>query len=160
MLTTRTRKKVVWASRARGAPCAPPCGAPRLDVAPALAPSRPRRAPAAPLPHCPARLDPGTPPHGWMPPRPSRLAVVLKSDAQWWNQFLEFFLNYLTLISNSTNKITCSLIITDPILLLWSQSLDAKLLKNNFRKQLNDVVSNFTPVTSAAINFWSSLKIN
>jgi hypothetical protein len=30
------------------------------------------------------------------------------------------------------------------MLLLWSQILDAKLLINNFQKQLNDVVSDFT----------------
>jgi hypothetical protein len=34
--------------------------------------------------------------------------------------------------------------VIDLILLLWSQSLDAKLLRNNFQKQLTNVVSNFT----------------
>jgi len=38
------------------------------------------------------------------------------------------------------------------------------LLRNNFQKQLNDVVSYFTPVPlslapSAEMDFWSSLKI-
>jgi hypothetical protein len=33
----------------------------------------------------------------------------------------------------------------DPILLLWSQSLDAKLLGNHFQKQVNDVVLDFIP---------------
>jgi hypothetical protein len=47
---------------------------------------------------------------------------------------------------------------------MWSQSLDSKLLRNNFQKQLNDVVLDFTPLTQsltskAAINFWNSLKI-
>jgi hypothetical protein len=39
----------------------------------------------------------------------------------------------------------------DSILLLWSQSLDAKLLRNKFQKQLYDVVSDFTfvPVSLA-----------
>jgi hypothetical protein len=32
----------------------------------------------------------------------------------------------------------------DSILLLWSQSFDAKLLRNKFHKQLTDVVSHFT----------------
>jgi hypothetical protein len=31
-----------------------------------------------------------------------------------------------------------------PILLLWIQSLDAKLLRNIFQKQLTDVVADFT----------------
>jgi hypothetical protein len=50
----------------------------------------------------------------------------------------------------------------DSILLLWSQSLDAKLLRNKFQKQLYDVVSDFCPRKSGAnvaINFRSSLKI-
>jgi hypothetical protein len=28
---------------------------------------------------------------------------------------------------------------------MWSQSLDAKLLRNNFQKQVNDVVLDFIP---------------
>jgi hypothetical protein len=52
----------------------------------------------------------------------------------------------------------------DLILLLWIQSLDAKLLRNNFRKQLNDVVSHFTHVPpslapSVVINFGGLLKL-
>jgi hypothetical protein len=32
----------------------------------------------------------------------------------------------------------------DPILLVWSKSLDVKLLRNKFQKQLTYVVSHFT----------------
>jgi hypothetical protein len=38
------------------------------------------------------------------------------------------------------NACTCPPMSIDPILLLWSQSLDAYLLRNNFQKQLIDVV--------------------
>jgi hypothetical protein len=50
-------------------------------------------------------------------------------------------LNYLTQTSISTNESMGSPMFRDPISLLLSQSLDAKLLKNKFKTQLTDVVS-------------------
>jgi hypothetical protein len=50
-------------------------------------------------------------------------------------------LNYLTQTSISTNESMGSPMFRDPISLLLSQSLDAKLLKNKFQKQLTHVVS-------------------
>jgi hypothetical protein len=53
----------------------------------------------------------------------------------------------------------------DPILLLCSQGLDVRLLKNHFLKKLNDVVLDVIPshpevAPKPAINSYSSLKIN
>jgi hypothetical protein len=49
----------------------------------------------------------------------------------------------LTPTSTSTNESTCPPMFIDSILLLWSQSLDAKFYRNNFEKKLTDVVSDF-----------------
>jgi hypothetical protein len=53
----------------------------------------------------------------------------------------------------------------DLIFLLWIQSLDVKFLRNNFQKQINDAVSDFThlfhvDLANFEIYFWANLHLN